>query len=41
MELRELEAQIERERRDKDEFFGQHWQSPIPPEARAAFRGLD
>jgi uncharacterized protein (DUF1684 family) len=34
-------AQIERERREKDRFFGLHWQSPIPPQDRAEFRGLD
>jgi uncharacterized protein (DUF1684 family) len=34
-------AQIERERREKDVFFAGHWQSPIPPEDRAGFGGLD
>jgi len=33
--------QLEEERREKDMFFAGHWQSPIPPEERAEFRGLD
>jgi len=33
--------QIERERREKDEFFARQWQSPISPEERAEFSGLD
>lgn len=41
MEIDEWKAQIERERRDKDRFFAEHWQSPIPPADRAEFRGLD
>ena len=41
MEINEWKAQIERERREKDGFFAGHWQSPIPPEDRAKFRGLD
>ncbi|GAA0550465.1 DUF1684 domain-containing protein [Halorubrum ejinorense] len=28
-------------RREKDEFFAEHQQSPIPPEQRDAFEGLD
>ncbi|MBW2122513.1 MAG: DUF1684 domain-containing protein [Deltaproteobacteria bacterium] len=31
---------IEGERREKDRFFGTHWQSPIEPEDRAEFEGL-
>jgi uncharacterized protein (DUF1684 family) len=34
-------AQIERGRREKDVFFAGHWQSPIPPEERSGFGGLD
>lgn len=41
MEIDEWKAQIERERGEKDRFFGLHWQSPIPPHGRAGFRGLD
>jgi uncharacterized protein (DUF1684 family) len=32
---------IEQERTEKDQFFAGHWHSPIPPEDRAEFRGLD
>jgi len=41
VEIDEWKAQIERERREKDVFFAEHWQSPIPPQDRAEFRGLD
>jgi len=41
MEIDQWKAQFERERGEKDVFFAQHWQSPIPPEDRAEFRGLD
>lgn len=41
MEIDEWKAQMERARREKDRFFGLHWQSPIPPNDRAGFRGLD
>lgn len=41
MEINEWKAQIERERREKDRFLAEHWQSPIPPEDQAEFRGLD
>jgi uncharacterized protein (DUF1684 family) len=41
MEIDQWKAQIERERREKDVFFAEHWQSPIPPQDRAEFRGLD
>jgi len=34
-------ARIEAERREKDVFFGQDWQSPISPEDRVRFKGLD
>jgi uncharacterized protein (DUF1684 family) len=34
-------ARIEAERRQKDVFFGQDWQSPIAPEDRVRFKGLD
>ncbi|MWV63995.1 DUF1684 domain-containing protein [Halorubrum sp. JWXQ-INN 858] len=32
---------LEANRREKDEFFAEHPQSPIPPERRDAFDGLD
>lgn len=41
MEVDLWKAQLERERRDKEAFFAGHWQSPIPPQERAGFRGLD
>jgi uncharacterized protein (DUF1684 family) len=41
LEIDEWKAQIERERREKDVFFAEHRQSPIPPQDRAEFRGLD
>lgn len=41
MEIDVWEAQLEEERREKDEFFAAHWQSPIPAGDRAEFRGLD
>lgn len=34
------EAQIEAERTEKDQFFSEHPQSPIPPENRETFDGL-
>ena len=41
MEMDEWKVQLDRERREKDVFFAEHWQSPIPPQDRAEFRGLD
>jgi uncharacterized protein (DUF1684 family) len=41
MRIDAWKAQIEGERREKDGFFGQHWQSPIPSQGRAEFQGLD
>lgn len=34
-------AQIEADRKNKDVFFAQDWQSPIAAEDRAGFQGLD
>lgn len=34
-------AQLEKERGEKDRFFAGHWQSPIPLEERSKFVGLD
>jgi uncharacterized protein (DUF1684 family) len=41
MEISEWERDLERERGRKDVFFADHWQSPIPPEDRRRFKGLD
>jgi uncharacterized protein (DUF1684 family) len=41
MEIDRWQAQLERERREKDGFFAEHWQSPIPPQDRPGFGGLD
>jgi uncharacterized protein (DUF1684 family) len=35
------ETQLRRNREEKDEFFAEHPQSPVPPEHRDAFDGLD
>lgn len=34
-------AELRTNRREKDDFFAEHPQSPIPPEEREAFEGLD
>jgi len=41
MEVSEWKRRIELERENKDSFFGQHSQSPIPAEERGKFKGLD
>ena len=41
MDISEWRKEIERERERKDWFFAEHWQSPIPLEDRAKFKGLD
>jgi uncharacterized protein (DUF1684 family) len=41
MEVDRWKAHLERERMEKDMFFAGHWQSPIPLEERAEFKGLD
>jgi uncharacterized protein (DUF1684 family) len=41
MEFSEWKDQIKRERKMKDAFFAEHWQSPIPPQDRIKFKGLD
>jgi len=40
MSIDEWRAQLESERREKDQFFAGQRQSPIPSEVRAEFRGL-
>ncbi|MCK4352265.1 DUF1684 domain-containing protein [candidate division WOR-3 bacterium] len=40
MEISEWKKRIELERENKDMFFGQHFQSPIPPEEHMNFKGL-
>jgi len=39
--ISDWKKRLEREREEKDKFFAVHWQSPIPPEERAKFRGLE
>ena len=41
MDISKWKEEIERERREKDWFFAEHWQSPIPPEDRVRFEGLE
>ena len=41
MEISEQKANLERARESKDAFFAQHWQSPIPPQDRPRFKGLE
>jgi len=41
MEISEWERGLERERGRKDVFYAEHWQSPIAPEDRKRFKGLD
>lgn len=41
MEVSEYEKILETERARKDEFFAKYPQSPIPPEDRSKFNGLD
>jgi len=40
MEISGWKRQLESERENKDVFFGQHFQSPIPFEAHVKFKGL-
>jgi hypothetical protein len=40
MALYKWKASLERERKEKDKFFVTDWQSPIPLEERAKFKGL-
>jgi uncharacterized protein (DUF1684 family) len=41
MNVEAWKRQIERERKQKDQFFKEHWQSPIPEKDRKRFKGLD
>jgi uncharacterized protein (DUF1684 family) len=41
MQTTEWKANLERARQRKDAFFAQHWQSPIAPQERPRFRGLE
>jgi len=41
MEISEWERDLEIERGRKNAFFAEHWQSPIAPEDRKRFKGLD
>ena len=40
MSLSDWEANLEKARKTKDAFFAQHWQSPILPQNRPKFKGL-
>lgn len=40
MALYEWEANLKRERVEKDKFFATDWQSPIPLKERVKFKGL-
>ena len=40
MEASEWRAHLEREREEKDRSFAMHFQSPVPPQERAKFKGL-
>jgi hypothetical protein len=40
MEVSQWKADLERARESKDAYFAQHWQSPIPPQDRPRFKGL-
>jgi uncharacterized protein (DUF1684 family) len=41
MEISRWEANVERARETKDSFFAQNWQSPIPPQDKPRFKGLE
>ncbi|QCJ46348.1 DUF1684 domain-containing protein [Haloprofundus sp. MHR1] len=41
VDVDEWRAEVQHQREQKDEFFADHPQSPIPPEEREAFDGLD
>jgi uncharacterized protein (DUF1684 family) len=40
MQIPPWKTNLERARASKDSFFAQHWQSPIPPQDRPRFKGL-
>ncbi len=40
MSFSDWKANVERARETKDAFFAQDWQSPIPPQERSQFKGL-
>jgi len=41
MSLSDWKANLERAREEKDVFFAQHWQSPVTPQDRPWFKGLE
>jgi uncharacterized protein (DUF1684 family) len=41
MEISKWKTEMERARVNKDSFFAQQWQSPIPPQDRSRFKGLE
>lgn len=40
MDTSEWIATLKSQREEKDQFFSTHWQSPVPPQERAKFKGL-
>jgi uncharacterized protein (DUF1684 family) len=41
MEISQWKTKLERARASKDDFFAQQWQSPIPPQDKPRFKGLE
>jgi uncharacterized protein (DUF1684 family) len=41
MEISEWKVNLGRVREEKDTFFAQHWQSPVTPQDRPLFKGLE
>jgi uncharacterized protein (DUF1684 family) len=41
MQISQWKVDLERARASKDSFFAQNWQSPIPPQDKPRFKGLD
>jgi len=41
MQTSEWEKNLKRVRAEKDAFFAQHWQSPVPPQDKVRFKGLE
>lgn len=41
MSISDWKANLERARQTKDAFFAQNWQSPVPPQSRLQFKGLE
>ena len=41
MSVSDWKANIHAERKSKDDFFAQQWQSPIPSQDKPRFKGLE